>query len=635
MNPESFFSGLRKDLSPDAEIKDRIHKRVQSRMSPGENMFADLRKDIAPQSQLQKTIWKRIAPSIEMPVDETFKNIKDSLQPTASFKEVLRARMLRSFQSLEPVQPEAAGPVMLKWVASFALVALLIQTSPMLFIASSTVAKTEVLLLPTRGEVSVSIGGMWQKVEHELVLEPGMMLRTHDGEASIILHDDGVIRMAEKTTIKLEDLRDRSSVASALDPILTVFTGKIWLQGLVPSQLPGITVASSFGTITVNKGSVSIAEDDYVDIEVYDRSAMVIRNGEETYLTAGERTQLVEDNPIFLVKKLPNKWHQYTWADQNLQRDAVHRHGIAQQQHERRIAQAGILPTSRLYPVKRFAELMDVMMTFDTEIRVQKRLQVAETRLNEAAALIYEGENADVALSAYTETVKLLAEDFEQGSLAQLLIQQAISESAAQYSAVQPGDESYVITKTVLEASGEETAKGTLLLDGLAMLVRAVDEGDSNIVRSVWLDLQPYLLTLEEEDIAMHPLMYKEAKTLLAFLATSLHVASNRGVDIDAELLSDIASYLPPPTDTTTVVLSEEEVMEIVMGIKKKIFLYNLTHSRINQFIAEMKALDGHPDQGRILRRLAMTLPDGPESFPDKVYKEIVKLRWENVGSTI
>ncbi|MBT7494597.1 MAG: hypothetical protein HN666_05185, partial [Candidatus Peribacter sp.] len=255
--------------------------------------------------------------------------------------------------------------------------------------------------------------------------------------------------------------------------------------------------------------------------------------------------------------------------------------------------------------------------------------------LNEAAALIYEGENADVALSAYTETVKLLAEDFEQGSLAQLLIQQAISESAAQYSAVQPGDESYVITKTVLEASGEETAKGTLLLDGLAMLVRAVDEGDSNIVRSVWLDLQPYLLTLEEEDIAMHPLMYKEAKTLLAFLATSLHVASNRGVDIDAELLSDIASYLPPPTDTTTVVLSEEEVMEIVMGIKKKIFLYNLTHSRINQFIAEMKALDGHPDQGRILRRLAMTLPDGPESFPDKVYKEIVKLRWENVGSTI
>ena len=75
--------------------------------------------------------------------------------------------------------------------------------------------------------------------------------------------------------------------------------------------------------------------------------------------------------------------------------------------------------------------------------------------------------------------------------------------------------------------------------------------------------------------------------------------------------------------------------MEIVMGIKEKIFVYDMTKSRINQFIAEMKALDGHPDQGRILRRLAMTLPDGPESFPDKVYKEIVKLRWENVGSTI
>jgi hypothetical protein len=635
MNPESFFSGLRKDLSPDAEMKDRIHKRIQSRMSPGENMFAELRKGIEPRPQLQKTIWKRIAPSIEMPVADTFEKIKGSLHPAEGFKETLRVRVLRSFQSLEPVQAESAGPIALKWVASFALVALLVQTSPMLFIASPTVAKTEVLLLPTRGEVSVSIGGMWQTVEHELVLEPGMMLRTHDGEASILLHDDGVIRMAEKTTIKLEDLRDRSSVVSGLEPILTVYTGKIWLQGLVPSQLPGITVASSFGTVTVNKGSVSIAEDDYVDIEVYDRSAMVMRNNEESYLTAGERTQLAEDNPVFLIKKIPNKWYQYSWADQNLKRDAVHRHGIAQQQHERRIAQAGILPTSRLYPVKRFAELMDVMMTFDTEIRVQKRLHLAETRLNEAAALIYEGEDADIALSDYTETVQLLANDYEEGSLAQLLIKQAITESAAQYSAVQPGDESYVITKTVLEVSEEETAKGTLLLDGLAMLVRAVDEGRSDIVRTVWSDLQPYLLVLEEEDIALHPLMYKEAKTLLAFLATSLHVASSRGVDIDATLLSDIASYLPPPSDTTTVVLSEEEVMEIVMGIKEKIFVYDMTKSRINQFIAEMRALEGHPDQGRILRRLAMTLPDGPESFPDKVYKEIVKLRWENVGSTI
>jgi len=643
MDYNSFFSGINKDLTPNEKMKSRIGNRIQSRISSTENVFVQLRKEVQPRAHAKNTIWNRIAPSVNSPVVETLENMKDLLTPSESFRQSLRSKILRSLQSLDPVQTEAAGPVVLKWVASFALFALFVQMSPMLFIASSTVAKTEVVLLPTRGQVSVSIGGMWQTVDRELVLESGMLLRTHDGEASILLHDDGVIRLAEMTTLEVNDLSDRLDAVSSLEPVITLYTGKVWVQGLVPAQLPGITIASSFGSVTVNKGSVSIAEDDHVDIDVYDRSASVTRNGEEAYLASGERTQLFEDNPVFLVKKIPNKWYQYAWADQNLQRDAVHRHDIAQQQHERRIAQAGILPTSRLYPVKRFAELMDVMMTFDTEVRVQKRLQLAETRLNEAAALINDGEKADVALSDYKATLQLLATDYQDGSLTDHLIKQAIRESASQYSAVQPGDESYVITKTVLEASAdlptqvgvEEHAKGTLLLDGLAVLVRAVEEGKSDIALTVWSDLQPYLEVFEDENLAMNPLMYKEAKTLLAFLATSLHDASSRGIGIDPVLLNDIASYLPAPTDTSVVTLSEEEVMEIVMGIKEKIFVYDMTKPRINQFIAEMKALEGHPDQGRILRRLATSLPDGPESFPDKVYKEIVKLRWENIGATI
>jgi hypothetical protein len=93
--------------------------------------------------------------------------------------------------------------------------------------------------------------------------------------------------------------------------------------------------------------------------------------------------------------------------------------------------------------------------------------------------------------------------------------------------------------------------------------------------------------------------------------------------------------YLPAPKDTSVVSLSEEEVMHIVMTIREKIFVYDMTKSRINQFIADIKALDGHPDQGRILRRLAVALPDGPENFPQRVYKEIVKLRWENAAAEV
>jgi len=286
---------------------------------------------------------------------------------------------------------------------------------------------------------------------------------------------------------------------------------------------------------------------------------------------------------------------------------------------------------------------MDLWMTFGQEESLKKQLQVAENRLNEAAALIYNGDEAGIVLEEYRDTLQAIAGGEHHGSLAEFLVQRALVESAAQMSAALPGDESYVIKKMVLETSAElsdglarqEDAQGTLLIDGLAVMMRSADEGRIDLVQSVWSDLHPYVLTLENEELSLDPAIYKEAKMLLSFLASSLHIANKRGASVDPELLDDIAMYLPAPKDTTDVSLSEEEVMHIVMTIKEKIFVYHMTQSRINQFIAEIKALNGHPDQGRILRRLALNLPDGPESFPQRVYKEIVKLRWEYAAGEV
>lgn len=640
MTPDRILNGLRKEISPKADMEAKIKQSVQARISGESPLFAELKAQLKPRKSLEKNVWGRISSRIELPQAATFTRIKISLIPSAELKEEIKRRVLKS---LEPVHVAVRGMQVLKWSAAFAAVTLLVRLSPMLFIASPTVAETEALLVPTRGEISVSIGGMWQNVEGEMALEPGMMLRTHDGEASIILHDDGVVRLDRETSVQINDVSNRLEPASEIFPSITLFAGRIWMQGLVPPQLRGITVATTYGQVTVNEGSLSIAEDDFVDIEVYDRSAVVTKNGAETYLASGERTQLAEDN-VLLVKKVPAKWYQYTWANQNLKRDAVHRHDIAQLQHERRIAQAGILPSSPFYPVKRFAESIDVWLTFDQKTRVVKQLQAAETRLNEAAALIYNGEEATASLDEYSATLEYIASDGQTfGSLSEFLVQRALAETTAKVSAALPGDESYAIKKTVLETSAkmpnaivrEEHARGALLLDGLAVMVKAADEGRTEMVRKVWSDLHPYVVALEDEKISLDSATYKEAQTLLSFLATSLHVASSRGTQIDPELLDDVASYLPPPTEAPVVVLSEEEVMHIVMKIKEKIFVYDMTQSRINQFVAEIRALNGHPDLGRILRRLAMTLPEGPENFPDRVYKEIVKLRWDNVAETI
>ena len=638
MDMEKLLIGLRKQLKPTAACKRNVRESMRKRIAAESSLLSGLAKDLTPKQAVKQAVWSRIAPDVALPHAETLEQLRGSIHPSRRFKADLKQKLL----SLQPVQAVARGPQFVKWATAFVVVGLLVRISPLLFIASPTVAESQVLLMPTRGEISVSIGGLWQTVDSEVALEPGMKLRTHDGEASIILHDDGVIRLGPLTTVELNDLSDRLEPASEIFPTLTLYTGHIWVHGLVPQQLRGITVATTYGHVTVNEGSVSIAEDDLVQVEVYDRSAVVHKNGQPTFLASGERTDLAEDGAL-LVKKIPAKWYQYAWADQNLKRDAVHRHDIAQIQHERRIANAGILPTSPLYPVKRFAELMDVMLTFRQDTRVQKKLQLAETRLNEAAALIYEGHEAEASLKEYQTALENIVSGESDSSLAEFLVQRALTETTSKSTAALPGDQSYAIKKMVLETSAKlpavavngEQAQGALLLDGLAVMLRSVDEGRTEMVETVWSDLQPYVSALESTDVTLDPSVHKEANTLLSFLASALQTAQSRGAEIDPELMSDLAAYLPAPTGPTQVVLTEDEVMQIVYGIKESIFLYDMTRSRVNQFIAELRALEGHPDAGRILRRLAQVLPDGPESFPDRVYKEIVRLRWENASGEV
>lgn len=639
MKPESFLQRLQQDIRPTPDLQARVRERVQARIREESPLFAAIREDLHPDKKLQKAIWKRIAPSVSSETAVALGELHDALTPS----EALRLAILnRVFPRLHPqlrVSFRALRPF--KWVAAFVMFAFFVRLSPMLFIASPTVAETPVELVTTRGNVSVSVGGLWQQVRDQIALKPGMKLRTDDGEASIILHDDGVIRLDAGTVVELQDIAARVEPSSDIFPTLTLNSGRIWLQAVIPDRLRGITVSTAFGQVTVNEGSVSVAVNSSADVQVYDREAVITRNSQDTILTTGERTALQENGPL-LVKKIPDKWFQEQWADQNLERDSVHRKEIAELQHERRIAQAGILPTSPLYAVKRLAEKVDVLLTFDDQSRVQKELDQAETRLNEASALIHDGQQADVALDEYKVTLqRIAASTGSNGSLAQFLVQRALAETSATVAAVLPGDQSYLIKKTVLEASAgmpdqpiaDTDVRGEYLLDNLAVMMESMEQGDLTAVSMLWKDLQPYLAVLDAKDVALSPSIRKEAKTLLTFLATSLDEASQRGIAVDAEVLKDVAAYLP--VESVVASLSEEEVADIVQRIRDHIFAYNMTTSRIDQFVVEMRMLQNNPDEGRILRRLAQVLPDGPEAFPDRVYKSIVRLRWEKASEGV
>jgi hypothetical protein len=369
---------------------------------------------------------------------------------------------------------------------------------------------------------------------------------------------------------------------------------------------------------------------------------VVTRNGKNISLVAGQWVTLRAIGTPY-AQKLSGNSYQSLWTQGNLTLDAVHRQEVAQLQQTRLAERARILPTSTLYPVKRAVEAMDLFLTIGDEAKMQKQLQHADTRLTEAAALLAQGETGAVALplEEYRSTLVSLATGSGDATLAQFLLKQVVSQNASDLAATLPGDQGYVLKKVVLETSSEladgvsapEDARDSLLLDALSVLTQTVETGNLQGLPEMWMQLQPQFQILKGGTSSLKPEAQREASAALVMLALSLDKQEELGQmqKVDPILLQQISAYLPVEEIPS---LTESEVQQIVAGIRQRIFVYHLTQARLNQFTQELKALEGHADQGRILRRLYFALPGGPENFPDRVRQEIIRLGWQKASET-
>ncbi len=610
-NAETHLHASREAVRAEPQMQSRIKSKISARITVSD-VIALASAEVTPPVSVKETIWQRIRNAVE-PIGATtlLHKIRGLLLPS----EELRAML---FQPIRMRLVPASVPIGnrgFKWVAAFALVLVTVRISPLLFLAPYSAAESPLILLPTRGEVSVFIGGLWQSLDSELIFTQSALVQTRDGEATIVLHDDGVIRLGPNTTVALHDTADRPAPAEH-DPTLTLHAGKIWVQSLIPAHLQGITIATSQGIVEIHEGSISITEGAAVSVEVWDRKATVHYKDKDVPLVAGERTSLTSDAPLF-VKNIAPVAYDESWAAENLRRDAVHRREIAQLQYERRIAVAGILPTSRLYPVKRAAEAVDMLLTFGEEAKAQKQIGLANTRLNEAAALIAEGSEATEPLAEYRRTLLAIATGSGEGSLIRVMLRQELSETAADITAALPDDDAYVLKKTVLETSAAvpgsfvdaKEVQGVLLVDTLSSLMRSVEEGNVDTAKTIFQELSPYLDSLDGSS-PLSPEMQKEAKASLATFAVALNAYEDDVGGIDPEFLAQVSPYLPVITAPTAKPLSDAEIDAVVQMIYNRIFIYKQPRSRWNQLLVEFRALDGHPDQGRILRRLYRELPE-------------------------
>ena len=633
MSFQSLFSTIRDFLTPEKQVHGRIRKRIEGVVALP-SFFGDIQAALHPTDGVSRALWSRIERRIQLPrTVPLFGVVRHLLEPGSSQKAGIREILLTR---LRPVSRILEGYMVLKWGVACVLLLLSIRLVPVLFLPSTSIAGSLVTLLQTRGEVSLSsVGHSWENLEGERVLQEGAVIRTRDGEVTIVIHDDGVIRLAPFTAVELHDLSDRPN-SMGNTPTLTLIHGRIWVQGLLLPHLPGVTIATSYGDVLIHEGSVSIEEGVSVVVSVWDRRAIIVRDAQRLPLVAQERTWLWEGN-IPVVKHIAAGEYQNDWIAQNISRDAVHQRDIAKWQWERRAEIAGILPTSPFYPVKRVAEHVDTFFTFGKEARVSKKLEQAERRLNEAAALLAEGQEGAISmpLEEYKETMLVLAGDGEVSST----LLSAIRRNTATIAAALPGDDGYILKRAVLEADAAvalanqdeshggveaEDAEGTLLIDTLTTIIPEVESDHVDTFLSMAQDLEKYL-PLFKKTSSLQPELRKESEQLLLHLSSSLLVHRAELGETGSILFDRIAGYLPISEEVTIPLLTEEQVEQMVSGIKERVLgTFTMRHSRENQLRAELKALEGHPDQARILRRLHQVLPAWYAAY---VREEMQKIR--------
>lgn len=627
---EQRLQRLAREITPSEATKSRIFDRIEKRIGEPE-VLAMAVKEMTPRAATRDRVWAKVAQVVTQSPVAFLDRVRTALLPPVELSRDLWQSFI--LPRLQPQQVVARSYRGIAWITAMAILVVTVRFSPTLFFAAPTEAQSVVTLLPTRGEVTVHIGDVSHAVSEEIALVPGMQIRTGDSEASILLRDDGVIRMDKNTALTLHDLTERLEPAPEILPTLTLDSGRIWVQGLIPGTLRGITLALAEGHVTVNEGSVSLTREDLLTVEVFNRSATLLREDREMRLTAGDRIQLWAGS-VPLIRHIPITAYDDAWVSQNIDRDAVHRKDIAQQQQERRVARAGILPTSRLYAVKRAAEAVDVMLTFDGRTRVEKQIAYAGVRLDEAAALLEEGEvdAVEAPLQEYRRTLVALAGQSTDGTEAQFLLQQAVFQDSAEIAAASVGDDNYLLKKTVLEAYSDlpgqdgKIIEAALLVDGLSTLAEAAEAGDQAQVADVWGAMQPYVVAFKE-----HPELAESAEAQALLLRFAVAVQGNE--DFDSDLLQAAGEFLPKEPVTVVAHLSDEQIIAFATSIKDRIFTeYRMPKSRSNMLLSELRGLKGNVDEGRILRALYHAMPEDTE-LRVPVRRSITQLKWSVVAS--
>lgn len=621
--PEHLLEVAVAGLRPSFGAENRVRTMLRCRMQSSERVPAILRATrdaVVPPATLAGRVWSLIAQSIA-PVRSL--SAWDRVRGILSPAETLSAYIWRQISPrLEPALVPAFASRKFKWGAAIAVVIVTARLSPLLFLAPPTIAESPVTLLSTRGTAEVLSGALWQPIRGEITLTRQTSIQTQGGEATIILHDDAVFRLAPYTRVTLYDLSDRPERGSD-DATIALEQGRLWVLGLVPKNVRGVTVVTPQGRVVLHEGSASIVEGADVSVMAWDRSASVYRRGKQTNLFTGQYVVLGRDGSQALGKH-DHAAFQNEWTALNLGRDAAHRRDIAQSQQERRAASAGILPGTPFYSMKRLAEEMDVLLTFGEEQKVKKRITQANTRLNEAAALLNdkrEDIQVQAALREYKTTLLQVASGSGGSTAVQHILQEEVMEGVpATLAAALPGDSAYTLKQTVQEtiaALPESLSKPDVhaeaIIDELVAVKEQAELGDTTVARQKLAGITSSIAALGTgASVALSADALQEVEAIAMHVTAVVDAGNDDTSAVDEEPAVEPRTPAQPRHAARLLVpraMSQEQVTAKAQEIRGRIFAFNTKKAQQSVLKDLLHSIEQNPDRGRILRELAEVLP--------------------------
>lgn len=615
--------------------KEAVQRKILKRIHPP--FFQSLRYATSPRDplRLRGSILARISHPI---TSQRFQLLQESLTPSLDLLLFLKERILHR---IALPYPSHRSWSVLRFAAVTALVALVIRVMPFFFLATPLQAVSENILIPLEGFVSITRGAEWSRVDARMGLTEPLTIRTGpESTATIVLGDTTVLRLGENTELNVRSTAF-SVPAEGREPIARVIYGQLWATNLLPETLELETaIVLPQGTLALKQGSVSVlADPNQSTLQVFHSFAEITpTEGSPLHLIEGDQLTLFADGSAqhnLITKQMRDD----DWVQTNRARDAAHRIAVTEQKQKLAKAAAGILPTSAFYSLKRVSEELDLLWTFGRVARQEKRIQNAQTRLNEAVALLSKGEReaAGSPLAEYREAIRELALLTEEEAR-ELLTSSLITSSTTVASAL-PHSPLYEVKKTLAETASElpsaelsaDEVSLYLLSDALLGIEGLVTQGNIEEASSAFSGIEGAVASvlsrqeLEEAKVGKDSL--KAVKTILRSIAMSLRDAKEQVSPELASTLEDlqlrIAGKLPPEAlpsaiataAKTEVCMSLREVTRRTNQFLASVYTYQTARGQRNAVLQQIALLPDCAQSGRILSKVMNKVPVFTRSF--------------------